>query len=68
MRRGADPAEVYCLGFDPLSKYLTCSSNKGTIHIFALRNDLSLSSSSYKPAEDINGQSQSMEAAPNTSA
>lgn len=55
LRRGTDPAGVYCISFDPSSKYISCSSDKGTIHIFAVRNDLSLAASLNKQADDMNG-------------
>jgi WD repeat-containing protein 45 len=35
-RRGADRAEIYSLAFSPNSKYVCCSSDKGTIHVFSL--------------------------------
>jgi len=37
LRRGSDPATLYCINFSPDSEYLCCSSDKGTIHIFALK-------------------------------
>ncbi|KAI1309488.1 WD repeat domain phosphoinositide-interacting protein 4 [Halotydeus destructor] len=37
LRRGADPATLYCLNFSPDSDFLCASSDKGTIHIFALK-------------------------------
>jgi WD repeat-containing protein 45 len=36
VRRGSDKAEIYSISFDRHSKYLACSSDKGTIHIFAV--------------------------------
>lgn len=36
-RRGADPANLHCLRFSPCSSFLAVSSDKGTIHIFAIR-------------------------------
>ena len=39
VRRGADHADVHCISFDPASKFLACSSDKGTIHIFAIKQD-----------------------------
>jgi len=36
LRRGADRALVYSICFDQLCKYLACSSDKGTVHIFKL--------------------------------
>jgi WD40 repeat protein len=35
-RRGIDRVEVYCLSFSLSARYLACSSDKGTIHIFDL--------------------------------
>lgn len=37
LRRGADPATVYCITFSRDSKYLCVSSDKGTVHIFAIK-------------------------------
>lgn len=37
LRRGADPAALYCINFSADSAYLCASSDKGTVHIFALK-------------------------------
>lgn len=37
LRRGADPATLYCINFNRDSEFLCVSSDKGTIHIFALK-------------------------------
>lgn len=37
LRRGTDPATLYCINFSADSDFLCCSSDKGTIHIFALK-------------------------------
>lgn len=37
LRRGADPAALYCINFSPDSAYLCASSDKGTVHIFAVQ-------------------------------
>jgi len=37
VRRGLDKAEIYSLAFNTNSQWLACSSDKGTIHVFALR-------------------------------
>ncbi|KAL1130235.1 hypothetical protein AAG570_013173 [Ranatra chinensis] len=37
LRRGTDPATLYCINFSRDSEFLCCSSDKGTIHIFALK-------------------------------
>ncbi|VDL83495.1 unnamed protein product [Nippostrongylus brasiliensis] len=36
-RRGADPCNLHCLQFSACSSFLAVSSDKGTIHIFAVR-------------------------------
>jgi len=35
-RRGADKAEIFSLAFNPTSKWLCVSSDKGTVHIYGL--------------------------------
>ncbi|GIY31363.1 WD repeat domain phosphoinositide-interacting protein 4, partial [Caerostris darwini] len=37
LRRGSDNAALYCINFSLNSDYLCASSDKGTIHIFALK-------------------------------
>lgn len=37
LRRGSDVATLYCLNFSHNSEFLCASSDKGTIHIFALK-------------------------------
>jgi len=37
LRRGSDKAEIYSITIDVDSKWLGCTSDKGTVHIFALR-------------------------------
>lgn len=36
LRRGVDRADIYCIAFNPVSSYVACSSDKGTVHIFSL--------------------------------
>ncbi|XP_065842631.1 WD repeat domain phosphoinositide-interacting protein 4-like isoform X4 [Oscarella lobularis] len=36
-RRGSDTARFHCISFSPSDDYLCASSDKGTVHIFALR-------------------------------
>ena len=38
LRRGVDKAEIYSISFHPASLWLALSSDKGTIHIFSLKN------------------------------
>eukprot|EP00092_Neocalanus_flemingeri_P018204 GFUD01019701.1.p1 GENE.GFUD01019701.1~~GFUD01019701.1.p1 ORF type:complete len:360 (-),score=111.73 GFUD01019701.1:91-1170(-) len=37
LRRGADQAKIYCINFSSSDEWLCCSSDKGTVHIFALQ-------------------------------
>jgi hypothetical protein len=37
LRRGADQARIYCINFSQSDEWLCCSSDKGTVHIFALQ-------------------------------
>ncbi|XP_004874188.2 WD repeat domain phosphoinositide-interacting protein 4 [Heterocephalus glaber] len=37
LRRGTDPATLYCINFSHDSSFLCSSSDKGTVHIFALK-------------------------------
>ncbi|XP_066248768.1 WD repeat domain phosphoinositide-interacting protein 4-like [Euwallacea similis] len=37
LRRGADPATIHCMNFSADSDFLCCSSDKGTVHIFAIK-------------------------------
>jgi len=38
LRRGADSARIYCINFSLTDEWLCCSSDKGTVHVFALHN------------------------------
>lgn len=42
LRRGTDTANVHSLSFDLVSKYIGVTSDKGTIHIYTIRSDVSL--------------------------
>jgi hypothetical protein len=46
VRRGTEKAEIYSIIFDNSSKFIACSSDRGTIHIF------SLAASQSKPEEE----------------
>ncbi|XP_040577278.1 WD repeat domain phosphoinositide-interacting protein 4 [Lepeophtheirus salmonis] len=37
LRRGSDQADLYCINFSSDDQWLCCSSDKGTVHIFALQ-------------------------------
>lgn len=39
LRRGVDRAQVYCIAFDPQSRFVACTSDKGTAHIFSIAAD-----------------------------
>ena len=39
LRRGSKSSDIYNLVFDFKSQYIACSSNKGTIHIFNVKNE-----------------------------
>lgn len=36
LRRGSEQAEIYCICFDSTSKFISCSSDRKTVHIFSL--------------------------------
>lgn len=38
LRRGKDKAEIHSINFDKGSRWLACTSNKGTVHIFSILN------------------------------
>lgn len=35
-RRGNDQCTIQCINFDTISKWMTCTSEKGTVHVFAI--------------------------------
>jgi WD40 repeat protein len=37
LRRGAEKADIYSISFDFQSKWLACSSDKSTIHVFSVK-------------------------------
>jgi WD40 repeat protein len=37
LRRGTDPATIYCINFSHNSEFLCCAGDKGTVHIFAVK-------------------------------
>ena len=37
LRRGSDNAVIYCINFSLGDEWLCCSSDKGTVHVFALQ-------------------------------
>lgn len=54
LRRGTDQADVFSLSFDPVSKYIGCTSDKGTIHIYSIRSDVSLAAMTQKQFANLN--------------
>jgi WD40 repeat protein len=53
VRRGAEKAEIYSLAFDPTSKFLACSSDRGTVHIFSLTTAHKKLKEGVKDDEDV---------------
>lgn len=53
LRRGMDSAEIMCLNFDPVSKFIGCTSDKGTIHVFSIRHDVSLAAMTHMQLEEL---------------
>ena len=49
LRRGTEKAEIYSLAFDPNGKFLACSSDRKTVHIFIL-NDQNAQGAANAPA------------------
>ncbi|CAI2373888.1 unnamed protein product [Moneuplotes crassus] len=56
LRRGSENADIQCLAFSSLSIYLSCTSDKGTAHVFTIWGDDGISSdldkSRMDPAEE----------------
>ncbi|XP_046566533.1 WD repeat domain phosphoinositide-interacting protein 4-like [Haliotis rubra] len=48
LRRGADPAVLYCISFSADSAFLCASSDKGTVHIFAVKDTKLNRTSTFK--------------------
>jgi len=44
LRRGSDKAEIQSVCFDPTGTWIACSSDKETIHIFSVREDITTAS------------------------
>ena len=40
LRRGSDKAEIFNLSIDLQSNWIACTSDKGTVHVFSIRNAL----------------------------
>ena len=40
LRRGVPKADIYSINFSKDGKWIACSSDKGTIHIFCTKNDV----------------------------
>jgi WD repeat-containing protein 45 len=48
LRRGTDAAQVFNLSFDLVSRYIGCTSDKGTVHLYTVRSDVSLEAMTQK--------------------
>ncbi len=44
LRRGNDTCTIQCINFDPVTKWLSCTSEKGTVHVFAINKEYHLES------------------------
>ena len=53
VRRGSDKAEIYSIAFDKNSKWIACSSDKGTIHIFTVSKNLQRIQLSDENAKEV---------------
>ncbi|BFZ03843.1 hypothetical protein BsWGS_06881 [Bradybaena similaris] len=49
LRRGLDKANIYCLNFSKDSSFLSCSSDKGTVHVWSLKDPEMNPISTLKP-------------------
>ena len=45
LRRGADPANITDISIDPAKNFVSCASDKGTIHVFNTAQDQNKKSS-----------------------
>lgn len=52
LRRGNDKCEIQCINFDPVSKWISCTSEKGTIHVFAINKEYHLCVAREVPREE----------------
>ena len=57
LRRGTEKAEIYSLAFDPTGKFLACSSDRKTIHIFILNESGPVSGEAANAEEPKNHKS-----------
>jgi len=55
-RRGADKAEIFSLAFNPTSKWLCVSSDKGTVHIYGLTAETETAEQEEKRKEKEEGK------------
>lgn len=53
LRRGAERAIIHSICFNASSTYLACSSDKGTIHVFSLLDDVPQASSQNHPTQGL---------------
>ncbi|KAI4310952.1 hypothetical protein MLD38_035894 [Melastoma candidum] len=59
VRRGADRADIHSLAFSSTSQWLAVSSDKGTVHVFGLKDDLGTRSSERSPSPSRHSESPS---------
>lgn len=52
LRRGNDTCTIQCINFDPVSKWISCTSEKGTVHVFAINKEYHLTQSKEVEKEE----------------
>ena len=53
VRRGADRADIYCLAFNVNSTWLAATSDKGTVHVWALAGAAKGANANNTAREDV---------------
>jgi WD40 repeat protein len=56
LRRGAERAVIHCITFNPDSSFLALSSDKGTVHIFALNDDAKIAGENEEERDEMKQQ------------
>ena len=67
VRRGVDKAEIYSIAFSPTSQWLACSSDRGTVHVFALKGSHSAAQAGHTHGNAGGGRSAAAAAAASSS-
>lgn len=61
LRRGTDKVEIHFICFDQTSKFLSATSNKGTIHLWSLNTGLKKLQEDYNEVNDNNNNKKEKE-------